>query len=61
MKDGLLEHLKIGMQIIKQGKLITQQEHLLHFKQDYPITIQERQQHIKEEILLTTRYLHNDN
>ena len=61
MKDGLLEHLKTGMQIIKQGKLITQQEHLLHFKQDYLITIQERQQHIKGEILLTTRYLHNDN
>ena len=61
MRDGLLEHLKIGMQIIKQEKLITQQEHLLHFKQDYLITIQERQQHIKEEILLTTRYLHNDN
>ena len=30
-------------------------------KQDYQIIIQEHQQHIKEEILLTARYLHNDN
>ena len=61
MSDGLLEHLKTGMQITKQGSLIIQQGHQVHFKQDYLTTIQERQQHIKGEILLTTRYLHNDN
>ena len=50
MKGGLLRRLKIGMQIIRQGSLIIQQEHLVHFRQEQVITVLEHLLRTKEGI-----------
>ena len=59
MKDGLLGRLKIGMMISKQGSLIIQQGHLVHFKQELPLMQLGLLLHIKEGIQVTARYLHS--
>ena len=58
MKDGLLEHLKIGVQVIRQGSLIIQQELLVHFRQEQVIIALEHLLRIKEEIQVTHLYQH---
>jgi len=59
MRDGLLGRLKIGMMISKQGSLIIQQGHLVHFRQEQVTIVLEHLLHIKERIQATARYLHS--
>ena len=58
MKGGLLRHLRIGMMIIRQGSLIIQQEHLVHFRQEQVITVLEHLLRTKEGTQVTHLYQH---
>ena len=58
MKDGLLEHLKIGVQVIRQGSLIIQQELLVHFRQEQVIIVLEHLLRTKEGTQVTRLYQH---
>ena len=58
MRDGLLEHLKIGVQDIRQGSLIIQQEHLVHFRQEQVTIVLEHLLRTKEGTQVTHLYQH---
>ena len=58
MKGGLQEHLRIGMMIIRQGSLIIQQEHLVHFRQEQVTIVLEHLLRTKEGTQVTHLYQH---
>ena len=58
MRGGLLRHLRIGTQIIRQGSLIIQQEHLVHFRQEQVTIVLEQLLRTKEGTRVTHLYQH---